>query len=110
MQLVSPNPSRFYLSSASFASWRFNCLLFCHFGGSFPYSRRAMPIAPQQRLAPLLSPRLCQDGGASRASRRSLWRKSRHSAPFPLLPAAHPGDNSANFAIDRYNIPLPNLS
>src|SRR5688572_30750331 len=39
------------------------------FGGCFPNSRRAVAkIAPQQ-FAPVLSPPLCQYGGASRACR-----------------------------------------
>jgi hypothetical protein len=57
-----------------------------------------MPIAPQQRQPPSLSPRLRQYGGSSRVCRRLLWRKIRHWAAVPVLAADHFGGNSANTA------------
>lgn len=55
-----------------------------------------LPIAPQQRHLPALSPRLRHNGGCSRVCRRSLWRKSRKVAAVPVPAAAHLGSNSAN--------------
>jgi hypothetical protein len=70
----------------------------CHFGGKLPTSRRASAkIAPRQ-FAPVLSPPLCQCGGASRVCRRFLWRKSCNTVAAPVLAAVHFGDNFACFA------------
>jgi hypothetical protein len=78
------------------------------FGGSFPTSRRASAkIAPQQ-FAPLLSPRLCQVGGASRVCRRLMWRKSRNLVAVLVLAAAHFGDNFALCA-NLFHIRLSHL-
>jgi hypothetical protein len=70
-------------------------------GGCSHIPRRAMPIVPQQRHAPSLSPRLRHYGGCSRVCRRFLWRKSRNSVARLVLAAVHFGDNCANFAIER---------
>jgi len=64
--------------------------------------------APQrQRHTPVLSPRVCHYGGASRVTRRPLWRTSRKSVARPVSPAAQFGGNSANRA--NPSLPLSRL-
>jgi hypothetical protein len=69
-----------------------------HFRRQSPPSRCAVAEFAKRQFPRLFSPRLCQYGGASRLSRRFLWRKIRNAAPFPLLPAVRFGDNFANSA------------
>jgi hypothetical protein len=69
----------------------------CRFGDPLPYSRHAMPIAPQQRHSPLLSPHFRHNGGGSPVSRRIFAHKSRPSVACLVLAAVHFGDNLANF-------------
>jgi hypothetical protein len=56
-----------------------------------------MPFVPQQRQLPLLLPRFCHNGGASRACRRFLWRKIRNAVARPVFAAAYFGDKVAGF-------------
>ena len=103
----------FFLAAARLLSLlsTFYFALFTAFRGStLPYSRRAMPIAPQQRHPPSLSPRLRQYGGASLTSRRFLWRKIRSAAALPVLPAVNCGGSSASPANKKGQVFAPALS
>jgi hypothetical protein len=57
---------------------------------------RKWRLSPQRQIAPVFSPSLRQLGGAPRASRRFLWRKSRHSVALLVLAAAFVGGSFAN--------------
>jgi hypothetical protein len=65
------------------------------FGGCFPTCRHAVAKMAKRQFAPILSPRLCQFGGASRACRHFMWRKSRNTVAVPVPATVHFGDNFA---------------
>jgi hypothetical protein len=105
VQHVVPSFSSTYFWLENFAATIAAAATLSFCSGCFPACRRTVAkIAPQQ-FAPVLWPRLCQYGGASRICRRFLWRKSRHSVAAVVPAAAHFGDNFAFFANAFHNLP-----